>query len=94
MTKGRLRGPLSFNRRSIESLPDDDVPFDVVDGEMDVLARHRAGVPGSADRPITNRGTDFSEAIHFIPTNSERYENKNPSGCQLVDVDRDHGVGG
>lgn len=44
MTEGRLRGPLSLRRRSVESLPDDNVPFDVVDGEMDVLARHKAEV--------------------------------------------------
>ncbi len=31
MTEDRLRGPQSFKRRSIESLPDDSVPFDVVD---------------------------------------------------------------
>lgn len=39
-----MRGPLSLKRRSIESLPDDDVPFDVVDGEMDALTGHETKV--------------------------------------------------
>ena len=44
MTEGRLRGPLSLKRRSVESLPDEDVPFGVVNGEMDALAGHKAEV--------------------------------------------------
>ena len=45
MTEGRLSGPLSLKRRSVESLPDEDVPFDVVDGKVDALAGHEAEVP-------------------------------------------------
>ena len=44
MTEGRLRGPLSFKRRLVESLPGADVPFDVVDGKVDALAGHKAEV--------------------------------------------------
>ena len=44
MTEGRLRGPLSFKRWSVESLPDDDVSLDVVDGKMNALTGHKAEV--------------------------------------------------
>ena len=43
-TGGHLRGLLSFKRSSVESLPDEDVSFGVVDGEVDALAGHKAEV--------------------------------------------------
>ena len=43
-TKDRRRGPLLMLLRSVESLPEEDVPLDVVDGEVDALARHKAEV--------------------------------------------------
>ncbi len=59
MTEGRLRGPLSFKRWSVESLPDDDVSLDVVDGKMNALTGHKAEVAeqsvGEAQRPEVGR---------------------------------------
>lgn len=62
MTESRRRGPLSFKRRSIESLPDEDVPLGAIDAKVNAPAAHKAEVAEQNVGDPHPRGDRFANA--------------------------------